>query len=62
MSAAQHTSPPEQDWESLYRRMRNCAAGYSNFCEENGSTRRLEKEYEAIENDARSLKATGSAA
>ena len=43
------------DWESLYRRMRNVAAGYSNFCEESGSTRRLEKEFTAIEADARAL-------
>lgn len=48
---------PTIDWELLYRRMRNVAAGYSNFCEETGSTRRLEREYEQIENDARALKA-----
>lgn len=41
------------DYKELYRRMKNVAAGYSNFCEESGSTRRLEKEYEAIEQEAR---------
>lgn len=41
------------DWQALYRRMRNVAAGYSNHCDENGSTRKLEKEFEAIESEAR---------
>jgi hypothetical protein len=53
MSATQQTSAP--NWESLYRRMRNVAAGYSNFCEESGSTRKLEREFEQIDDDARAI-------
>ena len=47
---------PAVDWETLYRRMRNVAAGYSNCCEETGTTRRLDREYEQIDNDAAALK------
>lgn len=51
-------NPQERaDWQQLYRRMRNVAAGYSNFCEESGSTRRLEKEFEQIDSDARAIPA-----
>lgn len=46
------------DWMSLYYRMKNCAAGYSNFCDESGSTRKLEREFEQIDSDARSLKSS----
>jgi hypothetical protein len=46
------------DWQLLYRQMRNVAAGYSNHCEESGSTRRFEREFEAIEADARALVAS----
>lgn len=39
----------------LYRRMKNCAAGYSNFVDDNASTRRLDKEFEQIDAEARTL-------
>lgn len=32
-----------------YWKMRNCAAGYSNFCEESANTRRCEREFEEAE-------------
>jgi hypothetical protein len=44
-------------WEQLYRRMRNVAAGYSNHCEESGSTRKLDREFRQIEADAREREA-----
>ena len=53
------SAAPVSDWEGLYRRMRNVAAGYSNYCEESGSTRKLEKEFEQIDSDARALKDAG---
>lgn len=37
--------------------IRNVAAGYSNFCEENASTRRLEREFEASDKLYRSIDA-----
>jgi hypothetical protein len=55
------TAPPaaslrEQEWESLYRRMKNCAGGYSNLCEEDRpAARQLEKEYAQIDQEARNL-------
>lgn len=56
MNAPRHTEgATEATWEGLYRRMRNVAAGYSNFCEECGRTRRLEREFEQIDDDARSI-------
>jgi hypothetical protein len=50
---ATQSETPATDWRALYRRMRNVAAGYSNQCYENGTTRRLDREFEAIENEAR---------
>jgi len=41
------------DWRALYVRMRNIAAGYSQHADENGSTRRLDREFEQVEKDAR---------
>lgn len=40
-----------------YRKMRNVAASYSNFCEESASTRRCEREYEEAESLFRSIDA-----
>lgn len=45
-------------WRALYLRMKNVAAGYSNYCDETGSTRRLEREFEAIDNEARAALAS----
>jgi len=56
MTQPRHTEgATEATWESLYRRMRNVAAGYSNYCEESGSTRKLEREFDQIEDDARAI-------
>ena len=44
---------PAVDWQALYRRMRDVAAGYSNLADETASSRRLDKEFEAIEQEAR---------
>jgi hypothetical protein len=45
-----------EQWKSLFLRMRNVAAGYFNLAEENaGTMRRLDKEFSALENEARDL-------
>lgn len=36
-----------------YRKMKNVAAGYSNYCDDNGNTRRLEREFEEADSIAR---------
>jgi len=59
MTSPRHTEgATSPTWESVYRRMRNVAAGYSNYCEESGSTRKLEREFEQIDDDARSIART----
>lgn len=40
---------------SAYWKMRNAAAGYSNFCDENASTRRCDRDYEDAEDLFRSI-------
>lgn len=42
-------------WKALYQRAINEANGLTNFVEECGSTRRAERNLEAIEADARKL-------
>jgi hypothetical protein len=32
-------------WKALYIKMRNVAAGYSNLADENGTSRRLDREF-----------------
>lgn len=32
-------------WRALYKKMRDVAAGYSNMADENGTTRRLDHEF-----------------
>jgi hypothetical protein len=44
-----------ENWKALYRRMRDVAAGYSNQCDESGTSRRLDREFAAIEADATNL-------
>jgi len=39
-----------------YWKMRNAAAGYSNFCEDSASTRRCERDYEEAESMFRAMK------
>jgi hypothetical protein len=34
---------------AAYRKMRNSAAGYSNYCDDTANTRRCEREYEEAE-------------
>jgi hypothetical protein len=38
-------------WIGFYRRMRNIAAGFSNQCDENGTTRRLDREMSELEKE-----------
>ncbi len=38
-------------WIGFYRRMRDIAAGYSNQCDENGTTRRLDREMTELEKE-----------
>lgn len=44
-----------ENWKALYRRMRDVAAGYSNLADESGTSRRLDREFAAIEADATNL-------
>jgi len=44
-----------EHWKALYKRMKDVAAAYSNQCDENGTTRRLDREYEAVDHEAREL-------
>lgn len=53
LSALEAKLSKADKFEDLYRRMRNCAAGYSNQCDENGTTRKLDKEFLQIESEAR---------
>ncbi len=41
--------------KKAFQKMRNVAAGYSNHCEDNGSTRRLEREFTEAEEMFRAL-------
>ena len=41
-----------ENWKALYRRMRDVAAGYSNLADENGTSRRLDREFAALEDEA----------
>lgn len=38
-----------QELTKAYNKMRNSAAGYSNFCDDNANTRRCERDYVAAE-------------
>ena len=38
-----------RDLLKAYNKMRNSAAGYSNFCDDNANTRRCERDYVAAE-------------
>jgi len=38
-----------RDLLNAYNKMRNSAAGYSNFCDDNANTRRCERDYVAAE-------------
>lgn len=42
-------------YKKVFHKMRNVAAGYSNHCEDNGSTRRLEREFTEAEEMFRSI-------
>lgn len=43
-----------EELRKAYRKMRNSAAGYSNFCEGSASTRRCERDYDEAEDIYRS--------
>ena len=43
-----------EELRKAYRKMRNSAAGYSNFCEDSASTRRCERDYDEAEDIYRS--------
>lgn len=47
--------------KTAYRKMRNSAAGYSNYCEEGANTRRCDREYEEAEGLFRAIKAAQAA-
>lgn len=38
-----------EGWRDAFMKMRNVAAGYSNYCEESASTRRLDREFESAD-------------
>jgi hypothetical protein len=46
-----------ENWKALYQRMRNVAAGYSNLADENGTSRRLDREFAELEAEAKNLSA-----
>lgn len=45
-----------EGWEALFIRMKNVAAGYSQHADENGSTRKLDREYGDLVEQANELR------